>query len=62
MLKYSLSTIKNNPSWKKRINKNRLQTNTSKIDGIAFCAGAYTQQGSKKLILNLTGGEGLPQV
>ena len=28
------------------INKNDLQTNTSKIDGIAFRGGAHIQQGS----------------
>ena len=44
------------------INKNGLQTNTSKIDGIAFRCGAHTQQGSRKLILNLTGSESHPQL
>ena len=44
------------------INKNRLRTNTSKIDGIAFRGGAHTQQGSRKLILNLTGSESHPQL
>ena len=44
------------------INKNGLQTNTSKIDGITFCGGAHTQQGSRKLILNLTESEPHPQV
>ena len=43
------------------INKNGLQTNMSKIDGIAFRGGAHTQQGSRKLILNLTGSESHPQ-
>ena len=28
--------------------------NTSKIDGITFCAGAHIWQGSRRLILNLT--------
>ena len=44
------------------INKNGLQTSTSKIDGIAFRGGAHTQQGSRKLILNLTGSESYPQL
>ena len=44
------------------INKNGLQTNTSKTDGITFRGGAHTQQGSGKLILNLTGSEPHPQV
>ena len=59
MLKYSLYTIKNSTST---INKNGLQTNTSKIDGIAFRGGAHTQQGSRKLNLNLTGSESHPQL
>ena len=46
MLKYSLYTI----------------NGISKIDGIASCGGAHTQQGSRKLILNLTGSESHPQV
>ena len=37
------------------INKNGPQTNTSKIDGIAFHGRAHTQQGSRKLILNRNG-------
>ena len=44
MLKYSLYTIKNSTSYNKliyTINKNGLQTNTSKIDGIAFRGGAH---------------------
>ena len=61
MLKYSLYTIKNNMSYNK-LNKNGLQTNTSKIDSIAFRGGAHTQQGSRMLILNLTGSESHPQV
>ena len=44
------------------INKNGLQTNTSKIDGIVFRDGVHTQQGSRKLILNLTGSESHPQL
>ena len=44
------------------INKNGLQTNTSTIDGIGFRGGAHTQQGSRKLILNLTGSESHPQL
>ena len=44
------------------INKNGLQTNMSKIDGIAFRGGAHIQQGSRKLILNLTGRESHPQL
>ena len=44
------------------INKNGVRTNTSKIDGIAFRGGAHTQQGSRKLILNLTGSESHPQL
>ena len=44
------------------INENGLQTNTSKIDGIAFRGGAQTQQGFKKLMLNLTESESHPQV
>ena len=51
MLKYSLYII-----------KNALQTNMSKTDGIAFCSGAHTQQGSRKLILNLTGSGSHPQL
>ena len=43
------------------INKNGIQTNTSKTDGIAFHGGVHTQQGSRKLILNLTGSESNPQ-
>ena len=39
-----------------------LQTNTSKIDGIAFPGEVHTQQGSRKLILNLTGSESHPQL
>ena len=30
----------------------------SKIDAIAFCGEAHTQQGFRKLILNLTGRKG----
>ena len=45
-----------------KINENGLQTNTSKIDGIAFRCGAHTQEGSRKLILNLTGSKSHPQV
>ena len=44
MLKYSLYTIKNSTSLTTNlytINKNGLQTNTSKIDGIAFRGGAH---------------------
>ena len=42
MLKYSLYTIKNSTSYNLyTINKNGLQTNTSKIDGIAFRGGAH---------------------
>ena len=44
------------------INKNGLQTNTSTIDGIRFRGGAHAQQGSRKLILNLTGSESHPQL
>ena len=47
MLKYSLYTIKNNTSYN---------------NGIAFRDGAHTQQGSRKLILNLTGSESHPQL
>ena len=36
------------------INKNGLQTNMRKVDGIAFGGGAHIQQGSRRLILNLT--------
>ena len=43
------------------INKNGLQTNTSKIDGIACGCEAHTEQGSRKLILNLTGSDSYPQ-
>ena len=64
MLKYFLYTIKNNTSYNKLIYiyKNGLQTNTSKIDDIAFRGGAHTQQGSRKLNLNLTGSESHPQL
>ena len=64
MLKCSLYTIKSSMSYNNlyTINKNGLQTNTSKIDGIAFRGGAHTQQGSRKLILNLTGSESHPQL
>ena len=64
MLKYSLHTIKTTRLTTNlyKINRNGLQTNTSKIDGIAFRGGAHTQQGSKKLILNLTGSEYHPQL
>ena len=34
----------------------------AKIDGIAFHSGAHTQQGSRKLILNLTGSESPPAI
>ena len=44
------------------INKNSLQTSTSKIDDIKFRGGAHTQQSFRKSILNLTGGESHPQV
>ena len=45
MLKYSPYTIKNK-TYKNiyAINKNGLQTNTSKINGIVFRGGAHTQQ------------------
>ena len=64
MLKYSLYTIKTARLTTNlyAINKNGLQTNTSQIDGIAFRGGAHTQQGSRKLILNLTGSESQPQL
>ena len=64
MLKYSLYTIKTARLTTNlyTINKNSLQTNTSKIDGIAFRGGEHTQQGSRKLILNLTGSESHPQL
>ena len=64
MLKYSLYTIKTTrlSTDLYTINKNGLQTKTSKTDGIAFRGGAHTHQGSRKLILNLTGSESHPQV
>ena len=64
MLKYSLYTTKTTRLTTNlyTINKNGLQTNTSTTDGIAFRGGAHTQQGSRKLILNLTGSESHPQV
>ena len=36
------------------INKNKLQTNMSKTDDIAFRGGAHSQRDFRKLILNLT--------
>ena len=64
MLKHSLYTIKKTRLTTNlyTINKNGLQTNKSKIDGIAFRGGAHTQQGSRKLILNLPGSESHPQL
>ena len=64
MLRYSLYTIKNKRvrTILYTINKNGLQTNMRKIDGIAVCGGAHTQHGSRKLILNPTGSEPHPQV
>ena len=62
MLKYSLYTTACLTTNLYTINKNGLYRNTSKIDGIAFCGGAHTQQGSRKLILNPTRSESHPQV
>ena len=44
------------------INKNGLQTNTSKTDDITFRDGEHIQQSSRRLILNLTWSEPHPQV
>ena len=56
MLKYSLYTITRTRLRANlyAITKNCVETNTTKIDGITFRGGAHTQQGSRKLILNLT--------
>ena len=63
MLKYSLYTIKKTRLRTNvyAVNKNGLQTNTSKIDDIKFHGGAHTQQGFRKSVLNLTKRESLLQ-
>ena len=63
MLKYSLYTIKTARLKTNlyTINKNGIQTSTSKIDDITVCEGAHTQQSFRKSTLILTGSESHPQ-
>ena len=45
-----------------QLNRNGIQTNARKTDDTTFRAGAHTQQGFRKSILNLTGSESHPHM